>query len=322
MKGELDTKQIKLILDKVYNAGVIWLCFTGGDPLVRSDFPEVYTYAKNKGFLITIFSNGYSMTTKIADCLKESPPFAIEITLNSIIKKNYEKISCIKESFNKTMRGLNLILDRNLPLKIKTQVTNDNLEELPKIRAFVENLGFKFRPSAFLHARLDGDLYPASLRIKPEEVIGLKKIHNLEEPEEECKTKARGLPPFDKQINKHNNHLFKCAIVGGDGINIDPYGNMFPCICIRKPRINLIKESVREAHKTILAWVRTRKFDTDSFCKTCAIIRYCYRCPGKALLETGSLEKPLDWFCNFAHLITNRQKILKLKRSKKCTVSS
>jgi radical SAM protein with 4Fe4S-binding SPASM domain len=321
IKNELDTQQVKFILDKVYDSGVIWLCFTGGDPLIRKDFLEIYSYAKDKGFIITVFTNGYSMTKEIADYLAKRPPFVIEITLNAVTRETYEEISQVKGSYDKVMDGLKMITQRKLPLKIKTQVTKDNLEELPKIKEFVENLGLNFRPSAFLHARLDGDLFPVSLRINPKEVITLKKIYNLEETEETCNTDVSGSAPFDKQINRHDNSLFNCAILGGDGINIDPYGNMFACMCIRKPSINLIKENIKEAHKIILGWVKTKKFNTNSLCKNCAIIEYCYRCPGKALLETKSLEKPIDWFCNLAHLVMNRQRISKLRRSKECTVS-
>jgi len=316
LKKELNTEQVKFILDKLYNSGVIWICFTGGDPLTRNDFLEIYSYAKNKGFIISIFTNGYSMSKKIADYLKDKPPFVIEITLNGVTKGSYEKISGVKNSFAETMQGLDLILERKLPLKIKTQVIKDNLEELAKIRKFVESLELKFRPSTFLHARLNGNLTPCSLRIKPEEVITFKKAHNSEETEKECKTDVSGSPPIDRQINKKNNIFFKCAILGGDGINIDPYGNMFPCISIRNPKVNLMRKEIEASRKTILTWVRTRKFNTNSLCKNCAIIQKCYRCPGKALLETKSLEKPVDWFCNLAHLITNRQKISKPRRSK------
>ncbi|MEA3560790.1 MAG: radical SAM protein [Candidatus Omnitrophota bacterium] len=78
IKNELTTKGVKFILDKVYNAGIIWLCLTGGDPLTREDFLEIYSYAKNKGLIITIFTNGYSMTKEIADYLEKRPPFVKE----------------------------------------------------------------------------------------------------------------------------------------------------------------------------------------------------------------------------------------------------
>jgi radical SAM protein with 4Fe4S-binding SPASM domain len=266
---------------------MLWLCFTGGDPLTRKDFLELYAYAKNKGFIITIFTNAYSMNKKIAEYLKDKSPFVIEITLNAVTQDLYERMSQVKGSFAKVMNGINLILKANLPLKIKTQVTKDNLKELPKIKKFIENLGLRFRPSVFLHSRLNRDLAPANLRISPQEVLGLNGNKKLSVDDCDLLT---------------NHELFRCAIGGGDGIYIDPYGNTFPCDCIRKPKINLLKEDVGEAQKKVLDWVRTRCFTNNAKCQNCSIRDSCHNCPGKALLETGDLEGRVDWFCALAHL--------------------
>lgn len=311
IKDELDTKKIKLILDKVYGAGVIWLCFTGGDALTRKDFLDIYAYAKNKGFIISIFTNAYSMTKETADYFGKSPPFVLEITLNAVTKKKYEQISQVKGSFEKVMDGVKMIMQRKLTLKIKTQVTKDNLEELPKIKKFVEDLGLNFNPSPFLHARLDKNLGPCSLRIKPEEVAGLdKRLFNtsnklfnddcrliLNSKNQSPKTNHR-TPNVTHQ--KPNTNLFSCAIGGGDGIHIDPYGNLVPCICIRESKINLLKESVEQARNRILSWVRSKTFPINSKCEACLIKDDCRLCPGKALLDTGSLGEPVEWFCELA----------------------
>lgn len=294
IQRELDTREIKLILDKVYSQGMLWLCFTGGDPLTREDFLELYAYAKNKGFIITIFTNGYSMNKKIAEYLKDKSPFVIEITLNAVTEDLYERMSQVKGSFAKAMNGINLILKANLPLKIKTQVTKDNLRELPKIKKFVESLGLKFRPSVFLHSRLNGDLVPCNLRISPQEVLSLN--GNKRAPIDDCE-----LLPQTAHRTPHT-AFFRCAIGGGDGIYIDPYGNTFPCDCIRKSKINLLKEDVEEAQDKVLDWVRTRYFANNSKCQSCSIRNTCFNCPGKALLETGDLEGRVDWFCALAHL--------------------
>jgi len=293
-RNELSTKEVKLILDKIHRAGAVWLCFTGGDPLTREDFPEIYAYAKNKGFIITVFTNAYSLTAAIADYFKKSPPFAVEITLNAATQELYEKISRVKGSFAKAMAGIKLIIQRKLPVKIKTQVLKDNFKELGKIKEFVENLGLDYTPNVFLHSRLDGNLTPAGLRISAQEVLSLN--GRKERIKDDCGLLARPL------ASRPANNLFLCAIGGGDGMHIDPYGNLFPCICIREPKVNLLKENVKEARGNILGWVRNKNFtiNSNSKCKTCALKNNCASCPGKALLETGSLEKPVEWFCELA----------------------
>lgn len=330
IKKELDTQQVKFILDKVYDSGVIWLCFTGGDPLTRTDFLELYSYAKDKGFIITIFTDGYSLTKKIADYLEKRPPFVIEITINGVTKETYEKISGVEGSYNKAMDGLKMTTERKLPLKIKTQVTKDNLEELPRIKEFVENLGLNFRPSVFLHARLNGDITPCSLRISLQEAVGLNRGRgkNLLKENEGCLSieaiSQSKLYKQDNEVdgsegisrnnglnspNEQNGYLFHCAIGGGDGIHIDPFGNIIPCNCIREPKINLLKEDIEQAQSIILDWVRAKKFTTNSQCRNCPIRESCYNCPGKALLEKRNLEGAVKWFCDLAHSTAKIQEV-------------
>jgi len=317
-KKELTTRQVKFILDKVHQAGVIWLFLTGGDPLERDDFLEIYSYVKDKGFIVTIFTNGYSMTEEIADYFKERPPFVIEITLNAITEKGYEEISQIKGSFGKAMGGIRMITQSGLPLKIKTQVMKDNLEELPEIREFVENLGLKFSPSSDLHARLNGDLSPCNLRITPQEVLRLNKGLDLDSMNEENKstinshqsTVDRNCRPRSMDCGQDyltpNPNLFRCAAGGGDGINLDPYGNMFLCNLIRQPSFNLLEVSIEDAFSRLLPLARGRKFTTDSKCKDCKIWEFCRSCPGKAYFETGDIEAPVEYYCELAHIIAEK----------------
>ncbi len=294
IKKELHTKEVKLILDKVYETGVLWLCFTGGDPLTRSDFLELYTYAKNKGFIITIFTNAYSMNRIIVECLKDNPPFGIEITLNAVTQNLYEKIARVKGSYAMAMQGINFILKAGLPLKIKTDATKYNYRELPKIRTFVKGLGLKLNLNSFINGRLNRDLTPCNLRISPDEALSLNGKRRLLLTDCNFSRYAVRRTPYHK--------LFHCAIEGGDGLYIDPYGNLVPCICIRKPRANLIKEDIEEARKKVLDWVKVRYSSEDYECLRCSIRSNCYSCPGKALLETGDLQGRVSWFCNLAHL--------------------
>jgi len=292
LKKELSIEEVKIILNKVYRAGAIWLFFTGGDPLTRKDFLKIYSFAQEKGFIITIFTNGYSMTQGIAEYFKRRPPFVIEITLNAVREDLYEKMSQVKGSFAKVMRGIDLILKEKLPLKIKTQVSRDNLEQLPKIKKFIEGLGLKFRPSYLLHPRLNGDLAPCNLRISPEEILNFDGKKSL--PKDDC-----GLLP-QATANRLEDDLFRCAVKGGGGIHIDPYGNTFVCNLIRKPSFNLLEFKLQEIRDKLLASVRKRKFTTVSKCKNCNLRRFCLNCPGKAYLETADMEAPVSYYCKLA----------------------
>jgi len=308
IKKELNTKQIKFILDKIYDLGAVWLCFSGGDPLKRKDFLEIYAYAKNKGFIITIFTTGVSMTKEIADYLEKKPPLVIEITINGVTKGTYERVTRVKGSYEKAMEGLNLILKKKLPLKVKTMATRQNLEELARIKEFLEERKIRFRPNSLLHARLDRDNTPCSLRIKPREISNIDRLFGVESTKED--DDGAEVYNVHKRKRPTNNRVFRCAMGGGDGINLDPYGDMFPCNCIRKPAINFLDSNLEIIKKTISERFReiaNLEFKSGSKCRSCGFVDLCLRCPGKALLETGDMEAPIEYFCELAHLAASRK---------------
>lgn len=280
LKQELKTAQIKYILDKVYEAGAIWLCFTGGDPLVRNDFLDIYAYAKNKGFIVTIFTNACLINKEIAAFLKKRPPFVIEMTLNAVTEGLYDKISQVKGSFKKAMEGIDLILKAKLPLKIKTQITKDNQSHVPSIRKFIEGLGISFRPDIDLYARLNGDLAPCWLRLEPGDMQGLADI----------------------QYPAHSAGLFRCAIRGRDGIHIDPYGNTFLCSLIRNPSFNLLKVDLKHAKNELLSFLERLESGSNSKCAGCELRQNCRWCPGRAFVEAKDAQAPLEYYCKLANM--------------------
>jgi MoaA/NifB/PqqE/SkfB family radical SAM enzyme len=81
IEKELTCEEVFSIFNQIAEAGCLWLLLTGGDPLLRKDFLEIYTYAKKKGFLISLFTNGTLITPRIADHLAEWLPYIVEVTL-------------------------------------------------------------------------------------------------------------------------------------------------------------------------------------------------------------------------------------------------
>ena len=68
---ELGVDELYQILDQIAEAGCLWLLITGGEPLLRNDFLDIYIYAKKKGFITTLFTNGTLLSPELADALVE-----------------------------------------------------------------------------------------------------------------------------------------------------------------------------------------------------------------------------------------------------------
>lgn len=175
-KKELTFEEVISIINKIHKAGCLWLSFSGGEVFLRKDFLDIYTYARNKGFLISILTNGTLITKNIADYLAKSPPYCIDITLNGTTGEVYEKVTQVKGSFTRAMRAINLLKERNLPLTLKSNGMKINREEILKIKQFTEGLlgENRFRCDLVLYPGMDGSKKPCGLRLTPDEILGVQ----------------------------------------------------------------------------------------------------------------------------------------------------
>src|ERR1700730_11362667 len=177
-RGELTYEEHCKLLDELAEAGCLWILYTGGEIFARKDFLDIYTYAKRKGFLITLFTNGNLITPQIADYLVEWRPFAIEITLYGATREIYEKLTGIPGSYDRCLRGIHLLLERKLPLSLKTVAISVNKHEVGAMSKFAKELGVHFKFDAMMNPRIDCSQSPLAVRLQPWEIVKL----DLEDP--------------------------------------------------------------------------------------------------------------------------------------------
>ncbi len=293
-KKEMGREEIFRILDEITDAGCLWFLITGGEPLVRDDFLDIYTYAKKKGLIVTIFTNGTLITPYVADCLKEYIPFIVEITLYGITKETYEKVTGIPGSFKRCREGIDLLLERDIPLKLKTMVMTLNKNELWDMMDYAERSGVEFRFDPVLNPGLDGSKNPCSLRISPEEVVELDLADEKRSKEwrEFCK-KFIGLP--------QSRNLYNCG-AGVSSFHIDSYGQMSVCITSRYQNYDLLQGSFHKGWDNFFPQFLDQKPKGEYKCGQCELISLCGQCPGWAWLEHGNPESPVEYLCQIAHL--------------------
>src|ERR1044072_107466 len=135
-RGELTFEEHCRLVDEIVEAGCFWLLYTGGEIFARRDFLDIYTYAKSKGLIITLFTNATMITEKIADYLVQYRPFSIEVTLYGRTKETYEQLTGIPGSYEKCLRGIELLRERKLPLKLKTVALTINKHEVYDMKRF------------------------------------------------------------------------------------------------------------------------------------------------------------------------------------------
>ena len=294
---ELSKQEYEAILDELADMGVIWLLFTGGEIFARKDFLEIYTYAKQKGFLITLFTNGILISEKIADYLVDFPPFAIEITLYGRTKETYEALTQLPGSYDRCMRGIRLLQERGLPLKLKTVGTKINCHEVIGMKEFAEQeLGVDFKFDSLINPRIDCSQAPLEVRLSPEEVVAL----DLHWP----KVAAEHRRLLEKETVSPKRKTGSVYVCGGGlkSFAIDPYGHMSICVISHQETYDIRIGSIREGWEQFLFKVRQRERTRPSKCDACRIQSVCSMCPANGELENGDQESPVEFLCEVAHL--------------------
>jgi radical SAM protein with 4Fe4S-binding SPASM domain len=296
---EMTTEEHFRMLDELVDMGCFWLLYTGGEIFARKDFLEIYTYAKKKGFLITLFTNGTLITEKIADYLVEWPPFAIEITLYGRTRETYEALTQIPGSYDRCLRGIRLLRERGLPLKLKTVATSINKHEVTAMRQFAEEeLGVEFKFDGQINPRIDCSQSPLAVRLTPEEVVAL----DMSAP--------RAVSEYRKLVRRDLENPAALAQIdtvyfcggGMDSFAVNAYGEVGICIISQQETFSIREAGVRQVWEKSLLQLRNRKRTRVSKCIECMIQSLCGMCPANGELENGDRESPVDFLCHVAHL--------------------
>ena len=296
-RGELTREDHFRLLDQMAEAGCLWLLYTGGEIFARADFLDIYTYAKRKGFLITLFTNGTLITPRTADHLVEWRPFAIEITLYGATRETYERLTGVPGSFEHCLRGIELLRERGLPLKLKAVAVSINKHEIADMKRFADARGLEFRFDAMMNARVDCSQGPLAVRLEPWETVKL----DLQYPERVAEWK-RFAERFSRPAPADRcDELYQCG--GGiSGFSIDPGGMMSICVLSETDKYDLRCGSFAEGWGQFLRSVRRKKITRVTKCTACQIKSMCGMCPANGELENQDPEAPVDFLCHVAHL--------------------
>jgi len=231
IRNELSTSEIIRIMDELAEAGCVELCLTGGEPLARPDFFDIYGHAKTSGFLVTLFTNGTLITEEVADRLAALPPHRIEISLHGLRENTFEEVTQGKGSFHRCMKAIQLLLDRKVPLLLKSTAMTVNKDEILAIKRYVRGLGpVGYKLGEEMRPTLDGSDAPGRFGLSEAELLDI----NRQDPElwtEICRKQSMGTTS---------------CVSGMRSFHIDAYGQLQLCSGNRQMSYDLRRGSFSE----------------------------------------------------------------------------
>lgn len=303
---ELSFEEIKEIIDEAVSLGTIGCLITGGEPLLRQDFSDIYMYIKKKGLLVGVFTNACLIADHI-ELFKKYPPRDIEVSVYGVTKETYERITRKPGSFDAFMRGLDLLLQNGIKVRFKTMALHSNLHEMSEIARFCRERTkdyFRFDPVLHLGYGLDPvkNEEIRSEMLSPEEVVELEQSDpdRMRAMEKKCDRLIQ--PEFEKVTSSD---VFTCG-AGNSSFSVGWDGFFRLCLGLIHPDCiyDLRKGSLTDAWNNFVPRIRCIQSEREEFlktCRTCPVINLCTWCPANAYLETGELDLPVDRFCQIAN---------------------
>jgi radical SAM protein with 4Fe4S-binding SPASM domain len=294
---ELSLDRLKRLIDEIVEAGSLFLLLTGGEVLVRPDFPELYLYALGKGLLVTVFTNGTLITERMATLFDEHRPESIEISLYGMTRETYERVTGVKGSYDRCLEGIRRLVARGIPLRLKTMVLAWNHHEVAAMDAYAKGLGLPFRFDSFLNPRVDcGSNRNGELQLTPEQSLAL----DLGNPERLAEIREFCAQFAQPTVARESEYVYSCG-AGQTSFTVDPYGKLQMCQLSRKSSFDLREQSFQTGWDEFFPRLRARRWQGNSVCRACSLLSLCGNCPGAAEMETGDLEAVVPQFCTITH---------------------
>jgi MoaA/NifB/PqqE/SkfB family radical SAM enzyme len=291
----LSLKEYISIIDKLHDTGCLYLNLTGGEILTNKNFKEIYVYAKNKGFVIDLLTNGSLIDDQIIEVFKELPPNSIAITIYGVNRIDYQNFTGNGDNFDKTIAGLEKLKENSIPFVLRTVATKTLRDSLfrGEFELLAKRYETTFKYDVIVFPKTSGDTSPLG------ECMGIDDIIKLESMSTTRKE------AWEMEIQ--NNAGFTWSCQGGlNSMTIDHRGNAFICglyrnnpISILENDINDVLDHLRGIHERHIHIVK------NNTCSACDKRAICKWCPAYSTIYNNNEFDRIDFFCDLAEARVN-----------------
>jgi radical SAM protein with 4Fe4S-binding SPASM domain len=287
---ELTTEEWFKIIDKLFVIGVPHVTFTGGEPTLREDLPQLVRYAEEKGLVTGLITNGRKLSDSVyVDTLIKAGIDHIQITLESHREEIHDQITGVKGSWKETVEGLKNAIATPVYTLTNTTLNQFNINDIIETIAFIHKLGLnQFACNGLIYSgkapevAKDFSLPEASLEPLLTKIRDYARTLNMDfiwyTPTQYCVMNPLQLELGIKSCSA-------CRI----SMCIEPTGNVIPCQSFFKQLGNILTDDWTQIwNHPICKDIRNRKYIPEK-CDDCPQMSICGGgCPLK-LQEDGFL---------------------------------
>lgn len=280
----------KIIIDKLYDIGCLFLNFTGGEIFTNKDFIDIYLYAKNKGFIIDLLTNISLLNDSILSVFKQYPPNSIAITLYGSNPHEYEEFTGDADNYNKVMTALKTLKENHIHFVLRSVAAKSYYHSLccGDFQKIAEDLNTSFKYEPIIFPQTSGDKSPLKECLSPFEIVQLENLSVVRRN------------AWIEEMQKTTPFTWSCR-AGFHSLAIDHKGNAYICGLFRKNPISILDNDIftvtqhlRKIHSHHIEIMNNNE------CHDCKNRRICKWCPAYSLIYNNNEHEKIPFFCELA----------------------
>lgn len=281
--------EAKELLDQIEEIGFQRIVITGGEPLLNPDFIKIYSYAWDKGFIISLYTNSTLLTEEIKRVLVLKKPALIKISLFGCDEGTYTIITG-QDLYSLVYQNIMLLKQKGINVAVKIPLLKqNNSKSVKEMQKKLAENGISAKIEVRILPRYNGDTEILNYRYMPEEIIELK-IDN----------EQRSMEMFEqvRNTNKKVKDIKQCIQVCQPSV-INPECKLQLCFFMREYGIDLHSVLLKDAFPMLVDEMSEAQSENECFeCKDCNRQYMCMYCPGWAKTEVGAVNKKIPFLCN------------------------
>lgn len=290
------------IASQARDAGMLFLLLTGGEPLLRADFEEIYEALCEMGLCISVNTNGSLLKGRIADLFEKKPPNRINISLYGVSGDTYRSL-CGTDQFDAVKENIERMSAAGIDVRLNMSVTPENAQDLDAVFAFASarNLPIKATSYMFPPVRGTGTYGKNEMRLSAEDAGKCRaKIESLQLSEKELQNRlslleqGERLVPDEINVSQSLQGTVSRCRAGRAGFWVDWNGGVRMCgmtpVCAELSGVTF-----REAWKTVRIAASTIRL--PAVCTACSLRQICPVCAAVCCTETGEYGKKPTYLC-------------------------
>lgn len=300
---ELSAEQWIELGRKARDAGMVFLLLTGGEPLLRKDFPIIYKELATMGFIISINTNASLIDDEIIKLFKEYMPSRVNVSLYGSCNETYASL-CGRASFDKVMENLRKLKEAGVPFKINCSITPYNSGDIEDIHNIAKELEVNIKTASYMYPPIRNDkektggnegrfsaCESAVQRVKCEMLkFGkdefIRRAEAIEQGIAVCENEC--IEPTEEGTG------IRCR-AGVSSFWLNWEGYMSGCGMVPDEEFNVLEKSFDECWQGVRE--KTAQIRLPAECVTCKYRNLCSACAAACLCESGAFDKKPEYLC-------------------------